>query len=59
MSTALDKRATIQPTRTSDGFREVRGSDGRLYGRYHPEQQLLEIRKGQQREVIDLKQIKP
>lgn len=52
----VDNRVTMQPTTR---FVEVRGADGRLYGRYDPDRQLLEVRKGQQREIIDLKKLRP
>lgn len=38
---------------------ELRGKDGRLYARYDPLRQLLEVRKGAQVELIDLKALKP
>lgn len=53
----VDNRDTIKPAIQPSTFVEVRGSDGRLYGRFCPEQMLLEVRKGRQVEVIDLKRL--
>jgi hypothetical protein len=56
--TTLDDKRILRPAPHTGTFIEVRGSDGRLYGRFCPEQQLLEVRKGRQVEVIDLKALK-
>jgi len=57
MMQRIDSGVTIQPTTQPDPFVEVRGSDGRLYGRFDPKRLLLEVRKGRQSEVIDLKRL--
>lgn len=52
----LDKCARIEAAAQSGGaFVEVRGADGRLYGRIDLQQLLFEVKKGRQAEIIDLK----
>ena len=55
--TTLDEKRIMRPP-TPDPFLPVRGADGRLYGRFDPQRLLLEVRKGKQVEVIDLKALK-
>lgn len=52
----LDKCDTINSkAQPADTFVDVRGADGRLYGRIDIERMLFKVKKGRQSEVIDLK----
>jgi hypothetical protein len=48
----VDKRGTIQPAAP---LVEVRGPSGRLYGMLDPQQQIIEFKRGKQKERIDLR----
>jgi hypothetical protein len=54
----VDNRDTIKSALQIDAVVEVRGPDsGHLYGRLDPVRGLLEVRKGKQVEVIDLRRL--